>query len=616
MSRRSALFAALTLVAAGCTAAGAGTRGLPTPRPADARASGTVSVFPLPGTPSASPSTTISFRGIAPAAVGRIEVFGNTSGAHRGHFVAHSDGAGTSFVPDDPFTAGEVVSVVTDLAVRGAQRGDFSFTIGRPLAPDATNTAPAKPTPTTPETPVGAPRSFASRPDLHPPSLTVVHPGSNTANGDVFLTPNAVLGQTTAAQSGPMIVDGSGRLVWFDPHPSATTLNFQVQQFRGRPVLTYFDGHVSQAGYGQGSYVVLDEHYHKIAEVRAGNGYAADLHDFQLIGPNTALVLVYNPVLANAATINRVYDRAVLDAVVQEIDIPTGQVLFEWHSLGTIGLSESYLPAPKSLTDLYDYVHPNSLALDTDGNIWLSARHTSTVYKIDAVTGALYWRLGGRRNNFAMASGTTFMWQHDVRPRAGDLVSVFDNAASAPGVQSRDVTNGLVLHVDQQSMKVTLASSADNPQKALSLSQGDYQQLANGDWFAGWGSVAEYSEFGADGSLKLDVNINGGSGSYRAFKFMWNGTPTTLPAAAARTNMQALVVAASWNGATNVARWQVLAGPSPTALTMVGTFTTTGFETTMRVPSAAGATVVEVQALGPAGKVLGTSAPVAVGLGG
>jgi hypothetical protein len=607
MSRRTALVGALALLAAGCTAAGAGTRGLPTPRPADVRASGTVSVFPTPGTPSASPSTTISFRDIAPTALKNVRVFGGNSGEHKGHFVAHSDNDGASFVPDQAFEPGEVVSVDSDLAVRGAQRGNFSFTISKPLPPDLTNSAPKAPTSPPPGTPPGPPLSFASEPNLHPPSVSVKVAPSDVANGDIFITPNPVLGQTAVAQSGPMIVDNRGRLVWFDPHAPATTLDLEEQQYDGQPVLSYFDGKVTLAGYGQGDFVLLNQHYQRVATVHAGNGYYADLHDFQIISPHTALVIAYNPVMANAATINRVYNRAVIDAVVQEIDIPTGQVLFEWHSLGTIGLTESYLPAPKSLTELYDYVHPNSVAVDADGNIWLSSRHTSTIYKIDSVTGALYWRLGGKENNFSMGSGTTFMWQHDVRPHAGNLVSVFDNAASAPGVQSRDVSNGLQLEVDQQAMKVSLTQSDDNPQKILSLSQGDYQELPNGDWLAGWGSQPEYTEFGPDGSVKLDVNINGGTASYRTFKFTWVGTPAAPPAVSTRTDAQSLTVAASWNGATGVARWQVLAGPSAGALAPVGTFPTTGFETTMRMPATARAPVVEVQALGTAGRVLGTS---------
>ncbi len=413
-------------------------------------------------------------------------------------------------------------------------------------------------------------------------------------------------------QSGPMIVDGRGNLVWFEAHAPATALDFEMQQYEGQPVLSWWEGQVHSAGYGDGEYVLMDERYREVARVRAGNGYQADLHDLVITPQNTALVLIYNPVIANAAMINRVYDRAVLDAVVQEIDLATGSVLFEWHSLGNLELSESYLPAPPRTSDVYDYVHPNSLALDGDGNIWMSARHTWGVYKIDRVTGALYWRLGGKRSNFDMGHDTTFSWQHDAQPHGNGVLTVFDNAASAPGVASRDRSRGVELHVDEQAMTVSLQADFDNPQGALSLSQGDFQRLPNGDYLAGWGSVPQYTEFGANGEVKLDVNINGGSASYRAFRVQWTGRPAEPPAVVARASGGALNVKTSWNGATGVARWDVRAGANRASLRPVGSFPTGGFETSMRVPAASGARIVEVTARGPAGRVLGTSRAITV----
>jgi hypothetical protein len=240
----------------------------------------------------------------------------------------------------------------------------------------------------------------------------------------------------------------------------------------------------------------------------------------------------------------------------------------------------------------------------------MSARHTWGVYKIDRVTGALYWRLGGKRSNFDMGDGTAFSWQHDARPLDNGLMTVFDNAASAPGVASRDTSRGLTLRVDEQAMTVSLEDADENPQHALSLSQGDFQRLPNGDYFVGWGSVPEYTEFGPDGDVKLDVNINGGSASYRAFRVQWTGRPAEPPAVVAHVSGDALAIAASWNGATDVARWEVRVGADRASLHPVGSFPAGGFETSIRVPTASGARVVQVAALGPAGRVLGTSRTV------
>ena len=188
---------------------------------------------------------------------------------------------------------------------------------------------------------------------------------------------------------------------------------------------------------------------------------------------------------------------------------------------------------------------------------------------------------------------------------------MFDNGASAPGVASRTTSRGLLLHVDEAALKVTTVRSYDNPQGALSLSQGDFQLLPNGDWFAGWGSVGQYTEFGPKGDVRLDANIGAASASYRAYRFTWTGTPTDAPAVGASADRTTIAVAASWNGSTKVARWQVFTGADRSSLQPVGSFARTGFETTMQVPRN-NARVVEVQALGPAGRILATSAATPV----
>jgi len=351
--------------------------------------------------------------------------------------------------------------------------------------------------------------------------------------------------------------------------------------------------------------VLLDDSYKQIATIKAGNGYNTDIHDFQITPGNTALLLAYNPVIASASQLGRVFNRSVIDTVIQEIDIPTGAVLFEWHSLGNIELSESYLPVPGSTAEPYDYVHPNSVALDADGNIWLSSRHTWAVYKIDHETGAMYWRMGGKRSNFDVASDAKFSWQHDVRPRGNGVFSVFDNAGSSPGVQSRDSSQGMILNVDEQAMKVTLERADPNPQGQLSFSQGDFQQLPNGDYLAGWGSIGQYTEFSPSGNTLVDANIGFGSSSYRAFRFAWHGHPTDVPAAVARVANQALIVSASWNGATDVARWAVYAGSQRAKLERVAVAPRQGFETAITIRHRGG--YGAVAALDKSGSILATS---------
>ena len=125
----------------------------------------------------------------------------------------------------------------------------------------------------------------------------------------------------------------------------------------------------------------------------------------------------------------------------------------------------------------------------------------------------------------------------------------------------------------------------------------------------GWGAEPFFSEFSKDGTLLLDAEFPAGVGSYRAFRFPWTGRPTEAPAVAALpTGGDRVDVYASWNGATEVARWEALAGSKVNALQPIGSAPRGGFETTISVRTSA--PLVAARALDAAGKVLGTSAAI------
>src|SRR5581483_3965221 len=235
------------------------------------------------------------------------------------------------------------------------------------------------------------------------------------------------------------------------------------------------------------------------------------------------------------------------------------------------------------------------------GNLLVSARHTSTVYEIRKSDGKILWRMGGKKSDFTFGPGARFAWQHDARRQADGTLTLFDNAAQSEqkGLQSR----ALVLRVDSAHHRVTLVRSYAHAPALLSTSQGDSQQLPNGDMFVGWGANPFFTEFSADGKVLLDGTFGTGDDSYRAFRFDWVGTPATEPAIA----VDGQTVYVSWNGATQVARWQVVGGPDAQHLAPVVTAAKGGFETAIRLPSAP--PFVAVRALAADGSVLATSPP-------
>jgi hypothetical protein len=445
-----------------------------------------------------------------------------------------------------------------------------------------------------------------TRPGLRPPEVTILHPATGTAPGYIFLAPK----NKGVEQAGPMIIDNSGQLVWFDPLPTKGVTDFKVQTYRGRPVLTWWQGKLGR-GYGVGGgYMILDSAYRLIKVVHAGNGLTGDLHDFQLTPAGTALMTAYRKIPFDLSSVGGPKKGYILDGIVQEVSLATGRVLFEWHSATHVPLAESYLPLdPKmgGITSPYDYFHINSVDLDTDGNLLVSSRHTHTVYKVRRSDGAILWRLGGKQSDFTFGPGAQFAWQHDARRQPDGTISVFNNNAAheRKGAQSRV----LFLRLDLATHRATLAHAYAHQPPLLSTSQGDGQRLPDGHVFVGWGSNPYFTEYTADGKVLLDGRFGGPNvDSYRAYRFPWVGRPTSKPAIALDHADGTLNVYASWNGSTRVAGWQVLAGQDAQHLRPIASAKKTGFETA--VPVNTSARYLAVHALDARGTVLATS-PVA-----
>lgn len=565
-----------------------------------------VSTFPIAGGRVAAPQTQISFRGISPTRIGKIVVTGSRSGRHTGRLEADSDGQGASFLPARPFTPGEAVTVKTNLHIRGGEkdarggeRGTFHFTIATPAG-----SIPSMPLPPAARVP-GDELTFQSEPGLTPAAVEITKQSSGAAPGDIFLTP-----QQGPSQNGAMILDPGGQLVWFQPVPAGDmAADLRVQTYRGRPVLTWWQGY-SGAGLGDGVDVIEDSSYRQVAVVHAGNGLYADLHEFRLTPQGTALLTAYYPVYWNASAVHGSTRQVVLDSVVQEIDIKTGLVLFQWDSLDHVPLSRSYEPLPKSAGGPFDYFHVNSIQLTGDGNLIVSARNTWAAYEIDHQTGAILWTLGGKSSTFKLGTGVEFAFQHDVHVHAkGDpTVTLFDDGGGPPRLHNQ--SRAIRVRIDGKDKTATLVEQ-DLHSPALTTSfEGNLQALTGGDEFVGWGQQPYFTEFDSRGQMVFDGRFVGQNSSYRAYRFKWTGTPRTPPAIAASNSGDTTNVYGSWNGATDVTAWRVLAGAASNQLQPVTTAAKKGFETQIQIPAAA---YVALQALDSRGRVLGTSKVVQVG---
>src|SRR5215207_8368848 len=520
-----------------------------------------VRVFPDARTLAASPETTITFRDASRDELDDVVVTGSRSGEHSGRWTEHPDGRGAAFVPDRAFAPGERVTVDAGRQIARADGHRMSFGVARTLRAPAPPYDEAKPA-TDPDV-----TAFRSRPDLRPPAVSVRVASAAVAPGKVFVAP-----KRGATQQGPMILDERGKLVWFRPlDDDEQAFDFRAQTYRGKPVLTWWQGRMATyrgAGLGR----IVDRSYGDVATVAAANGYDFDAHEFQLTPAGTALIMSYVPVPWDLSDLGGRRDGVVEDNVVQEVDVETGALLFEWHALGTIRLDESYRSAPTERGRIHDPYHLNSVAVDRDGNLLVSARHTSAIYKLDRHTGALLWRLGGKRSDFEMAPGATFALQHDAGRRSDGAITLFDNVAEDMPARGRR-SRALALRLDVGRRTATLAEWWEHPDALLSGTQGSAQSLEGGGTFVGWGGLQPFfSEFSADGRIVFDARfVPDGVESYRAYRIPWDGAGEGRPSAVVRTRGERTTVYASWNGATGVAAWRVrLEGRSPTSRPRAG----------------------------------------------
>lgn len=557
-----------------------------------AAASASVDVYPFPGSGYEMPEAQIAFRGIPASQIGTVTVVGSKSGAHSGTIEADSDGDGGSWIPAEPFSGGETVTVTTSLELTGAPNGTFTFRIAYPAAP-------AKPE-KIPRAPVGSDgiQHFHSRPDLTPPSIDVTTDRASAKEGDFFLAP-----QFGPTQNGPMILNSRGRLVWFHPVPIAGNVlmtDFQVQTLGNRPVLTWWQG-TTNNGSGSGEGIVFNQDYQLQQVVKAADGLSMDLHEFDVTNSGDAYFIAVEPVWLSGV------HRPVEDGVIQEIDMATGLVLFDWNALDHVPLSQSIIFGPKVPGHVEDPFHLNSVQPLGDGSLLVSARNTSSVYKIDRDSGATIWTLGGNQSTFKMEPGASFALQHDAVAQPDGSLTIFDDGAGPPRVHN--TSRGIRLGINLAHHTAFLMRQYGHSPGILADFEGSVQPLADGNVVLGWGQQPYFSEDSATGKPIFDAHFVEPTSSYRAYRFAWGAQPATTPAIAAVAEpKQTTQVYASWNGATDVSGWRVLTGPSAKALHPTRSGSSHGFETGLTVTKTG--SYYQVQALSASGHVLASSAVV------
>ncbi|KAG9944793.1 hypothetical protein KCU85_g7707, partial [Aureobasidium melanogenum] len=442
--------------------------------------------------------------------------------------------------------------------------------------------------------------------------------GDNVDSADrVFISPRG----TAVEQIAPMIFNSDDlTLVWSDPSYK-TTFGVRVQEYNNSDYITFWRGAIKSSGYGSGSYIMLDHNYNVAYNLTTRNlTVGGDIHEIELTDKGTALMTAYEPMQYNLTAYD-IENGWLADSLFEEVDVATNKLIFTWRASDHVPLNASYADPGATGTSQdspWDFFHINSIEKDDSGNYLVSARHTHSLYYINGTNGDVIWTLGGKNNDFEDKSdgnATNFAWQHDARWHSEDLteLTLFDNGA-ADWVRTENYTRGLWLTLNYDDMSVSLKQDYISPERISSISQGSVQLLSNGNIFMGYGSNGAFIEYTNEGEAIWDVQFgiigNSSVQSYRAYKQNWQGFPGWNPSIAATGNgTDNTTVYMSWNGATEIKQWAILASNSSSSLATANELwknvTKSGFETNVTVGT--NARYIRAAALNADGEVLGAT---------
>ncbi|KAK3714801.1 hypothetical protein LTR37_007536 [Vermiconidia calcicola] len=467
---------------------------------------------------------------------------------------------------------------------------------------------------------------YVSRPDLAAPIWDVkVYHEDLIAPGYWFVAPYKALNQLDADRSwvGPHIYHGkTGELVWSGSlsyfFSKGNVEDFRMSNVRGKNMMT-----LMSQGKGQG--VILNNNY-KIAEtLQVDNPGSVNTHEFHFVENGTrALVIKSHRQKATKEMSKAVGYDGECDCQFdgfEEYDTTTWKSTFDWRSFGKVGLDESSLTGPpvaQRCRNGWDFIHANSADKTPEGDYLWSSRHCDTIYKISKKDGSIIWRLGGKKSDFELVGeDMVFSRQHDIRHRSQNethvIITILDNAR---GIDKQaptwDKSRGLRIALDEKNMKASVERTYDHPEGegGFAPRRGNHQILNNGNIFMGWSERAEQSEHSPDGTLLMEAEFKTDwLGSYRNYKFEFVGEPIEPPVAHAQAygtpnNSTTTTVHVSWNGATEVASWNLYRTvANGQVLVLVASAEKLGFETVLAYGGYASYVIVE--AVNRNGTVLG-----------
>jgi hypothetical protein len=300
--------------------------------------------------------------------------------------------------------------------------------------------------------------------------------------------------------SGPyaIAIDNSGRIVWYRRFPNSAGLAF-VAQANGR----YYARPARSDPADAEQWLELDPLGNIVRRLPCSGGMISRPHDI-IVHPDGSYWLMCD----DTRTVDLSRQQGQANATVTGTAIhhiaPDGRVLFQWSPFDHLDITD--LDASKRSGATVNWTHGNALDLDSDGNVVISFRNLEEVTRINRVTGAVISRLGGKRNQFAIAGSTNppFAQQHSARFSSANEIILLDNLGNPGESRAERYT------LDATAMTARLTASFGSSPSVVTAIGGSVQSIPGGRMLVSFGTAGRVEEYDAAGNVVWRIHGNPG----------------------------------------------------------------------------------------------------------
>lgn len=530
---------------------------------APARDAGYAYLSPVPGAPYCAPDTRFilaRFTDTSPSnvtnlALGFITVTGTRTGMHAGKTRVASDGRTVTFEIGNDFAEDELITVSLNPQVRAGTAGtvapySYAFMVGGPMpGPPQGARAPSPPNPVVPAPAQAAQtRAALGSATSEPRKAAVILANGVAVPGDF---PKVTVSVNNRPAPGclflengidvppfTMILDNAGSVLWYR---QGRMYDFKVQP----------NGSITWCTEDGAGFHAFDQNFQYLKTYKTVNGYATDGHELRVFADGTYFMIGYRTNLVDMSRYIEGSTNAIVRETVLQEFTAADELILQWRPWDNYDIRNCGI----------DFAHLNSIELDDDGHVLVSARQLSEVTKIHRDTGEIIWRLSGEHSSFRFIDDPLngMSWQHHITALGNGRYLVFDNGND----HSPQVSRAVEYQLDLTEMTGTLAWQYRDTPDRYTHWLGSAQRLTNGNTLINF-ARPEYPkvvEVDSKGEKRFQLSLSPGSFAYRAFRFPWNGV---LAAPYLVVEPQADNVTLIFNrfGDTNVAYYRVYGATS------------------------------------------------------